>query len=100
MHNMEKPAIYGGTPVRETKIYYGHQWIDDDDIRAVEEVMRGDYLTCGPTVTELEKRLCEVTGAKYAVAVANGTAALHCAQIIMNAVYHIILNELKPGFPA
>ncbi len=78
---MEKLAIHGGTPVRETKIYYGHQWIDDDDIKAVEEVMRGEYLTCGPTVTELEKRLCEVTGAKYAVAVANGTAALHCAMI-------------------
>ena len=78
---MEKPAIYGGIPVRENKIYYGHQWIDDDDIKAVEDVMRGEYLTCGPTVTELEKRLCEVTGAKYAVAVANGTAALHCAMI-------------------
>ena len=77
----EKLAIHGGKPVRDKKLFYGHQWIDDDDIKAVTEVLKGDYLTCGPNVTALEKRLCEVTGAKYAVAVSNGTAALHVACI-------------------
>ncbi|SFC73820.1 UDP-4-amino-4,6-dideoxy-N-acetyl-beta-L-altrosamine transaminase [Butyrivibrio sp. YAB3001] len=77
----EKLAIHGGTPVRENKIFYGRQWIDDDDVKAVTDVLKGDYLTCGPTVTLLEKRICEVTGAKYAVSVSNGTAALHCACI-------------------
>lgn len=76
---MEKPAIEGGKPVRETPIYYGHQYIDEADIQAVVEVMKSDYLTCGPKIGELEKKLCALTGAKYAVACANGTAALHMA---------------------
>lgn len=76
---MEKPAVAGGVPVRNTKLYYGHQYVDKADVKAVEEVLTSDYLTCGPKVVELEKRLCELTGAKYAVAVSNGTAALHIA---------------------
>lgn len=76
---MEQLAINGGTPVREEKLFYGHQYIDDADVAAVSEVLRSDYLTCGPKITELEKRLCELTGAKYAVVCSNGTAALHIA---------------------
>ena len=76
---MDKPAICGGTPIRDTKIFYGHQYIDDADIQAVVEVLKSDYLTCGPKIDELEKKLCEVTGAKYAVVCSNGTAALHMA---------------------
>lgn len=76
---MEKPAIEGGTPVRETKIFYGHQYIDDADIQAVVDVLKSDYLTCGPKIGELEQKLCEVTGAKYVVVCSNGTAALHIA---------------------
>lgn len=76
---MEKPAIAGGVPVRDTKLYYGHQYIDQADVKAVEEVLTSDYLTCGPKVVALEKKLCELTGAKYAVTVSNGTAALHIA---------------------
>ena len=72
---MEKPAIEGGKPVRETPIYYGHQYIDEADIQAVAEVLRSDFLTCGPKIGELEKKLCALTGAKYAVVCANGTAA-------------------------
>ena len=76
---MNKPAICGGIPVREEKIFYGHQYIDDADIQAVVEVLKSDYLTCGPKIEEAEKKLCEVTGAKYAVLCSNGTAALHIA---------------------
>ncbi len=76
---MEKPAIAGGKPVRDTKLFYGHQYIDDADVKAVTDVLVSDYLTCGPKVTELEERLCKLTGAKYAVACSNGTAALHIA---------------------
>lgn len=78
---MERLAIEGGYPVRGGKIYYGRQWIGEDDIRAVEEVLRSDYITCGPKVDEFEQELAHYTGAKYAVAVSNGTAALHCACI-------------------
>ena len=76
---MNIPAIEGGTPVRDNKIGYGHQYIDEADIEAVCDVLRSDFLTCGPMITELERRLCELTGAKYAVACSNGTAALHIA---------------------
>ena len=78
---MEKLAINGGYPVRGGKIYYGRQWIDEDDIKAVEGVLRSDYITCGPKVDELERSLCDFAGAKYAVAVNSGTSALHCACI-------------------
>ena len=78
---MEKLAINGGVPVRSTKLNYGKQWINEADICAVDEVLRSDYLTCGPKVEELERTLAEYTGAKYAVAVNSDTSALHCACI-------------------
>lgn len=73
------PAIAGGTPVRDKKLYYGHQYIDDKDINAVVEVLKSDYLTCGPKIEEVEKKLCRITDAKHACLVSNGTAALHVA---------------------
>ena len=76
---MEKPAYAGGKPVRETKLYYGHQYLDEKDVQAVVDVLHSDYLTCGPKITELEQKLCELTGAKYAVVCSNDTAALHIA---------------------
>ena len=76
---MEQLAIFGGTPVRETPIYYGRQCIEQDDIDAVIDTLRSDLITCGPRVAGLEKAICRVTGARYAVAVSNGTAALHLA---------------------
>ena len=76
---MEELAVNGGKPVRTEEIYYGRQWIDEDDVNAVVETLRSDFLTCGPKVTEFERKLAEYTGAEYAVAVSNGTAALHCA---------------------
>ena len=77
---LEKPAIAGGKPVRDTKLYYGHQYLDEADYQAVLDVLKsGNDLTCGPKIGELEEKLCRVTGAKYAVAVSNGTAALHVA---------------------
>jgi UDP-4-amino-4,6-dideoxy-N-acetyl-beta-L-altrosamine transaminase len=60
-------------------IPYGRQLIDDDDIAEVISTLKSDFLTQGPKVVEFEKVLCEYTGAKYCVAVANGTAALHIA---------------------
>ena len=76
---MEKLAIHGGKPVRESFLAYGKQTIDDDDIEAVVNVLKGDYLTTGPYVREFESKVAEYVGAKYAVAVSNGTAALHMA---------------------
>jgi len=63
----------------EPKLPYGRQWIDDDDIAAVVDVLQSDYLTTGPAVTAFEAALCAATGAKHAVAVNSGTAALHAA---------------------
>lgn len=78
---MERLAINGGIPVRDEKIYYGRQWIDKDDIQVVGQVLTSDFITCGPKVVELEQVLSDQMEAKYAVAVSNGTAALHCACI-------------------
>ena len=60
-------------------IPYGRQSVDEDDIAAVADVLRGDWLTTGPAVEAFEAALCEVTDATHAVAFANGTAALHAA---------------------
>lgn len=81
---MEQLALFGGKPVRETKISYGRQCIEQDDIDAVADTLRSSALTCGPKITELEQALCEITHAKYAVAVSNGTAALHIAAMAAN----------------
>jgi UDP-4-amino-4,6-dideoxy-N-acetyl-beta-L-altrosamine transaminase len=58
---------------------YGRQQIDDDDIRAVVDVLRSDWLTTGPKVAEYEAAFASRVGAKHAVAVNSGTAALHAA---------------------
>lgn len=64
---------------RPGQIPYGRQWIDEEDIKAVVEVLRGNWLTQGPMVAAFEHSLAEYCGARYAVAVSNGTAALHLA---------------------
>lgn len=75
----ELPALLGGEPVRKEKIYYGRQWVGEDDIEAVANTLRSDFITCGPKVEEMESKLCQLTGAKYAVSCTNGTSALHLA---------------------
>ena len=62
-----------------TFIPYGRQSIDADDIDAVVRVLRSDWLTTGPAVEQFERDVCEYVGSRHAVAVCNGTAALHCA---------------------
>jgi perosamine synthetase len=72
-------AIDGGTPVRATPLPYARQMLDEADIQAVVQVLRGDWLTTGPTIAEFERALAARVGAQHAVAVSNGTAALHAA---------------------
>lgn len=62
-------------------IPYGRQLIEDDDVAAVVEQLRSDWLTQGPSVAKFEEALCALTGARYAVAVSSGTAALHLAAL-------------------
>jgi len=76
---MDKLALLGGTPVRPTVLPYAHQAIDGDDIAAVVAALQGDWITQGPNVLRFEEALCALTGARHAIAVANGTAALHAA---------------------
>jgi perosamine synthetase len=72
-------AIDGGVPVRAHLLPYGRQTIGDDDVAAVVETLRSDWLTTGPKVVEFEKALAAATGTAHAVAVSTGTAALHAA---------------------
>jgi perosamine synthetase len=81
-------AIDGGTPVRKTLLPYGHQSIAEDDIQAVVETLRSDWLTTGPKVAEFEEAFADRVGAKHAVAFSSGTAALHGAAFAAG---------LKPG---
>lgn len=75
----EALAIHGGRPVRPALLPYGHQSIDENDIQAVVEALRSDWLTCGPKVAEFEEALAEWVGAKQAISFSSGTAALHAA---------------------
>ncbi len=75
----EKLAIFGGEPVRRTLLPYGHQSIDEDDIRAVTDVLRGDWITTGPKVAEFEEAFAAYVHADHAVSFSSGTAALHGA---------------------
>jgi perosamine synthetase len=85
---MTRLAIDGGSPVRASLLPYGHQWLDEEDISAVVEVLRSDWLTTGPKVTEFEQVFAERVGAREAVAVSNGTAALHAAMYAL---------DIRPG---
>ncbi len=75
----QKLAINGGKPIRDKLLPYGHQWIDEEDIAAVIEVLHSDWITQGSKVAEFEKEFVKYVGARYAVAVNSGTAALHTA---------------------
>lgn len=63
---------------------YARQWIGEDDIAAVCDVLRSDFLTQGPAIERFERDLCATTGATHAVAVASGTAALHLACLALD----------------
>jgi perosamine synthetase len=75
----EALALHGGTPVRSQLLPYGRQSIDEDDILAVVETLRSDWLTTGPKVNEFEEAFAAHVGAGFAVAFSSGTAALHGA---------------------
>ncbi len=85
---MDKLAINGGNPVRDTFLPYGKQWIDKDDISKVVKVLESDWITTGPILNEFETKFAELTDSKYAIALSSGTAALHVAVCACN---------LKPG---
>ncbi|MFA7412440.1 MAG: UDP-4-amino-4,6-dideoxy-N-acetyl-beta-L-altrosamine transaminase [Tissierellaceae bacterium] len=74
-----KPAILGGTPIREELLPYARQYIDEEDLMAVNQTLRSDFLTTGPKIKEFEDLIARYVGAKYAVTFSNGTAALHGA---------------------
>lgn len=67
-----------------TYIPYGRQAVDEDDIAAVAEVLRSDWLTTGPAVARFEQGVSDFTGAAFGVAVASGTAALHAAMAVLD----------------
>lgn len=75
----EQLALYGGTPVRQEKIYYGHQQITEEDIEAVAAALRAPLITQGPQTKGVERELEALTGAGNAVLCSSGTAALHVA---------------------
>ena len=60
-------------------IHYGRQWIDEDDIQAVVDVMRGDFLTMGPAIGRFDEDVASACGVRHAVCISNGTSALHAA---------------------
>ncbi|QAY68576.1 UDP-4-amino-4,6-dideoxy-N-acetyl-beta-L-altrosamine transaminase [Paenibacillus protaetiae] len=64
---------------RDTYLPYGKQWIDEEDIQAVVDVLKGDFITQGPAIERFEAKVAEYAGVRYAVAFSNGTAALHGA---------------------
>jgi UDP-4-amino-4,6-dideoxy-N-acetyl-beta-L-altrosamine transaminase len=95
-------------------IPYGRQWIDRDDEQAVVKILKNDFITQGPAIAEFEDIIRKRTGAKYCVAVANGTAALHIAVQALRiskgktgitspitfvaSANCLLYNDLKPAF--
>ncbi|WP_407425331.1 UDP-4-amino-4,6-dideoxy-N-acetyl-beta-L-altrosamine transaminase [Arcticibacter sp.] len=74
--------------MKDNVIPYGRQYISNEDIKAVVDALTSDYLTQGPKIAEFEKAFAAYIGSKYAVAVANGTAALHLSTLAL---------DVKPG---
>lgn len=90
-------------------IPYGGQHITDEDIQAVVETLRSDYLTQGPRIAEFEEAFASYVGSKYAVAISNGTDALHLCAIALNVVegckvittpitFAASANCIRPGY--
>ena len=75
-------AIDGGKPVRSSRLPYGQHWLDKDDRKAVEEVLKGPLIAQGPKVEELEKEIAKYCNASFAVAMSSGTTALHAACVV------------------
>ncbi|WP_418184836.1 UDP-4-amino-4,6-dideoxy-N-acetyl-beta-L-altrosamine transaminase [Aliarcobacter vitoriensis] len=67
----------------KTFIPYGKQTIDEDDINSLVETLKSEFLTTGPKIKEFEEKLANYCNVKYCVAVANGTAALHLASLVL-----------------
>lgn len=78
-------------------IPYSRHVIDEDDISAVVEVLRGDWLTTGPHVTQFEEALAEAVGVRHVVAVSSGTAALHVALLAAGVGHghHVVTSPLS-----
>lgn|SRR5579862_316383 len=72
-------AIHGGQPIRSNMLPYGRHVIEEDDIQAVVNTLRSDWLTTGPKTAEFEEALAAFVDSKYAVSFSSGTAALHGA---------------------
>lgn len=79
MQYIESLKYFKNRKTGRKMIPYGRQTIEEDDIQAVVDVLRSDYLTTGPKIAEFEKMVADYVGAKYAVAISNGTSALHAA---------------------
>ncbi len=84
MNAFLKKTVTTSSTSDNSHIPYGRQTIDEDDIQAVIDVLRSDYLTTGPKVDEFEAAVCQYTGAEYGVAVSSGTAALHSAMYALD----------------
>lgn len=81
---MDKPAIEGGTPVREDFLPYGVQWLDDKEISEVIDSLKSNWITTGPKMRFFEDKFKSFIGSKYAIAVNSGTAALHISTSSIN----------------
>ncbi|HTT98657.1 MAG TPA: UDP-4-amino-4,6-dideoxy-N-acetyl-beta-L-altrosamine transaminase [Rhizomicrobium sp.] len=83
---MSAPALKSVRAEQSAQAFlpYGRQVIEDDDIAAVSEVLRGDYLTTGPAVARFEAAIANYVGVKHAIVCSNGTAALHMAARALN----------------
>jgi len=86
--NPFEPVAPYSAPSAKRFIPYGRQSIDEQDVAAVCSVLRSDWFTTGPKIEEFEKAVADYVGAKYAVAVSSGTAALHAAMYSLS---------IKPG---
>jgi perosamine synthetase len=75
----ERLALFGGAPVRTTPLPYARQSIEEEDVRAVADALRSDWLTTGPAVEAFERAIASAVDTRHAVAVSSGTAALHAA---------------------
>ena len=85
---MEKPAIEGGKPIRESFLPYGTQWFDEKEINEVVDSLKSSWITTGPKMQLFEENFKKFKGSKYAVAVNSGTAALHVSTSSI---------DIKPG---
>ncbi|KLU65870.1 UDP-4-amino-4-deoxy-L-arabinose--oxoglutarate aminotransferase [Desulfosporosinus acididurans] len=94
----EQLAICGGKPVRDTYLPYGKQWIGDEDVEAVAQILRGDFLTTGPAIAQFEQEVAAYVGAAFAAGIGENDEVITTPMTFAASANCVLYQKGHPVF--